>query len=204
MLTSDKACLLRRTESGEKNLLLVFFLRENGLSYVLARRSRRKESAPPLPDLFTVGDLLLERKQASEGPGFLKEFSPQAEFKGIGRDYKALRAASDLARFYEQNLLHMEQFPQAWSLLLDSLDALSRKGRPDVTILKSYFLFARSEGYPVLAGWIRTKPPEEERALAQTLRNPVESATASEEQVSRWLRDLNSFFLRETDLRPFS
>lgn len=178
---------------------MVFFLEENGLKYALARRPRRPGTGGGLPDLFDSGELVLEQKDAAK-PAFLKDFNRQRDHSGIGRSYRALQVAAALARFYERNLLHMEVFPEAWSLLHTALETLSTKPSPEVTLLKTCFLFARSEGYPVTENWLGSKPPRERAALAGILQQPVEAVPADRTEVMRYLDDLGAFFRRATDL----
>jgi recombinational DNA repair protein (RecF pathway) len=198
---SDQGCVLRKTVSGENHFLLVLFLKENGLKYVLARKAAGKKQTVTIPDLFQTGDVVIEQKDASR-PAFLKDFALRHEHKGIGRTYRSLQAASSLARFYEQNLLHMEHFPEAWDLLQRSMRSLAQKPRPEVTLFKTSFIFARSEGYPVVAHWLRQKSPAEQAAISHVLQEPVDKAGSDEAMVKSWIRDLNGFFARETDLLP--
>jgi recombinational DNA repair protein (RecF pathway) len=198
---SEPGCVLRKAVSGEHHFLLVLFLQESGLKYALARKQSGKQQGPPLPDLFQTGDFVLEQKDDAR-PAFLKDFSLQVEFQEIGHTYRSLQAASSLSRFYEQNLVHMERYPEAWDLLQQALLALCEKPRPEVTLFKTCFVFARSEGYPVVAHWLGQKKPREQLAIRQVLQQPVEAAGSDEAEVKRWMLDLNQFFARETDLLP--
>ncbi|NDV63258.1 hypothetical protein G0Q06_12400 [Puniceicoccales bacterium CK1056] len=195
--------MLRKSDSGEHNLLLVYFLRENGLKYVLARRSSKLPGGAALPDLFETGQLIVEQKEEGK-PAFLKEYSGSVAHKGIGRSYAHLQAASSLARFFEKNLLHMEHFPEAWDLLQDSLAALSEKPNPEALLLKTCFLFARSEGYPVAAHWLEGKNEGERHSIAAILKSPLDQIDTNPKEVNSWVNDLGRFFKRETDLLPIT
>ena len=199
MFVRDQACLLRREPSGERHVLMVCFLRGHGLQYVLARTSRSQPGGQP--DLFSTGEILYQRKDA-DGPAFLKEFNAALEYRQIGTAYARLQAASRLARFYERNLIHMETFGEAWRLLHGALAALAGKPHPEVTLLKTWFVFARNEGYPVVAHWLQRKPAAEQAAVTAVLRQPVEDAGPDTSALSRWNRDILEFFTRETDLLP--
>jgi recombinational DNA repair protein (RecF pathway) len=198
---SDQGCLLRKTASGENHFLLVFFLRENGLKYVLARKPGRSNSGPCVPDLFEVGNLILEQKNPAK-PAFLKDFSSTGEHAGIGKTYRQLQAASNLTRFFEKNLIHMEHYPEAWDLLENALTALAAKPNPEAILLKTYFVFARSEGYPVLAHWLESKPQGEQQSISQVLKSPAEEISATVDELNAWIVNLSLFFKRETDLLP--
>ncbi len=201
MFISDQGCLLRRTDSGEQHVLLVLFLRGHGLHHALARRRSRPAAGFPPPGLFEIGDFTLERKDPAR-PAFLREWAPLRRFPGIGRAYPVLQAAAAIARLYERNLVHMEDFTAAWRLLQTALDALDAKPRPDLTLLKTAYLLARSEGYPVGAHWLGRLAADERAALRRALREPLESATAGSAAVAAWTRDLFAFLARETDLLP--
>lgn len=201
MFTSEQGCVLRKTVSGEHHFLLVLFLQESGLKYALARKASGKKQGSALPDIFQTGDFTLEQKDDAR-PAFVKEFALAHDFKEIGRAYRSLQAASTLSRFYEQNLLHMEHYSEAWELHQKALLAISRKPRPEVTLFKTCFAFARSEGYPVIAHWLRQKGPDEKASIQQVLQQPVEAAGADEVELKKWIQDLNAFFARETDLLP--
>jgi recombinational DNA repair protein (RecF pathway) len=198
---SDQGCVLRKDASGENNLLLVFFLREQGLKYVLARKRGKSSGGPQVPDLFESGDVIIEQKDPAR-PAFLRDYSPGTLHEGIGRSYRHLEAASSLVRFFEKNLLHMEHYPEAWDLLHSALGALAAKPLPEATLLKTYFLFARSEGYPVVAHWLESMPAGEQGALSAILRKPVEEITATPAELGAWVHNLSLFFKRETDLLP--
>lgn len=195
--------MLRKSVSGEHNLLMVFFLRENGLTFALARTPSKPSGSTSLPDLFDVGQLILEQKAAGK-PAFLKDYTVSIAHEGIGRSYRHLQAASKLARFFEKNLLHMEHYPEAWDLLGHALAALSEKPNPEAVLLKTCFLFARSEGYPVLAHWLGGKTEKERQSISATLKTPLEELTVNSNEINCWIDDLNRFFKRETDLLPFS
>ena len=199
MFLQDHGCLLRKADSGENHVLLIFFLRQNGLQMVLARKPTKSGIATNLPDLFESGELTLEKK--GDKPAFLKEFSPGTHYKGIARDYSALKTASRLARFYELNLLHLEHFEAAWDLLHTALQSLSEKRQSATVLLKALYVFARSEGYPVKEQWLE-KLPREERILVEGLiRQPVDSQHMDTSITTEWIRRLEIFLLQETDLR---
>lgn len=203
MHLSDQGCLLRKADSGENHFHLVFFLKASGLKSVLCRRRIKPDSVVALPDLFESGDLTVEQRGPGK-PAFLKEYSPTVRHPGIARNYHALTAAARLCRFYEKNLVHMEHFGSAWELLHTTLDSLAGKPHPEVSLLKSLYLFARTEGYPVNAQWLGRKSPEERQAIISLLQNPVGASGTDPAQAGRWVDDLNRYFQAETDLLPVS
>ena len=201
MHLTDQGCLLRKADSGENHYHLVFFLKENGLKSVLCRRRNKPGSGTAIPDLFESGELTLEQRGPGK-PAFLKEFSPLGRFSGIARNYRALTTAAQLCGFYEKNLIHMEHFGSAWALLHSALESLAEKPHPEVTLLKSLYLVARAEGYPVNAHWLGRKGATERQAITALLQNPVGEHDTDPRETSRWIDDLNRFFQAETDLLP--
>lgn len=201
MFLTDQGCLLRKADSGENHLLLVVFLKENGLRNVLARKRVKPEAGNHLPDLFECGEFSIEQKDPAR-PCFLKEYAPLTRFPDIARSYSRLTCACQLTRFYERNLLHLEHFPSVWELLLTALDAFSGKPDPETTLLKALYRFARSEGYPVKAQWLDSLPASLKGRVAEALQKPVGAAPADPGDVREWTRHLYRFFEQSTDLLP--
>lgn len=201
VFVTDQATLLKKSDSSENHLLLVFFLRENGLKSALARKRSKAAAGQCIPDLFETGELVLEQKNPSK-PAFLKDFTVSSQYPQIALKYQRLRNASSLARFYERNLIHMEHFSSAWELLHASLSAFSEKNPPELVLFKALFLFARMEGYPVSQHWLEQMNSADRNHIQNVLRQPVENCTESPAQLRLWLQSIYQFFQQETDLLP--
>jgi len=201
MLFSDQAFVLKKSPSGESFHLLTLFMRSNGLRYTLMREPRTMRSAQAVPDLFERAEVVIEQKR-QDGPSYLKETRTIASGSGLANSYSALEAASHLSSFYEKNLLHLERFEEAWLIFENALMSFQEADRPEVTLLKALVLFARSEGYPVIARWFSEKSPADQKALGSILRSPVQEAQLSQAEVKAHTRDLLRFFARDTDLLP--
>ncbi len=199
VFVNDQACLLRKTESGENHLLLKFFLREHGLQSALVRKRSKAPSGAGLPDLFDIGEATIERK-GTQKPAWLKEWSPRDEFLGIARRYKALQAASQIARFYELNLVHMESFEKAWRLLQSALESLSSSSRTDVIVLKVLYGLARGEGYAVREGWLAQQGRARRQAIENLLHQPLREIEEPSAEIEDWIRSLERYLQAETDL----
>ncbi len=166
---------------------------------VLSRRPSKASTFLNDPDLFESGELNIEKKGENK-PAFLKEFVPHSRYQGIARKYKALKAASRLARFYEKNLIHMEFFDAAWELLHTALDSFSSKEQSDTILLKSLYVFARSEGYPVRENWLENLSPQIKSEIASVIQSPVDSINIESAKITAWIRNLEIFFQHHTDL----
>lgn len=201
MFITDHSSLLRKSDSSENHLLLVFFLKEHGLKSVLARKRSKAASGQNIPDLFETGELVLEQKDPSK-PAFLKDFTSGTQFPEIARRYQRLKNASSLTRFYERNLIHMEHFSSAWELLQATLAAFAEKDPPELVLFKSLFLFARMEGYPVSQHWLDQLGKDDRIGIQKCLRQPVENCTESTAQLNLWLQSLYQYFQQDTDLLP--
>ena len=201
MYLQDRACCLKRSPSGEDRLLLQLFLREEGLKRVFARVSRKGGPGRGVPDFLAVGEVTL-RQKGPDLPAWLQEFSPEAAYHGIARDYRRLKAASRMAAFFAANLPHVEEFPSLWDLLHSALEAVENAPVPEVVPLKTVFLFARGEGYPVHQDWLGRQRGGDRRALADNLRRPVADCAADPGDLGRWLEDLFRFLSAETPLLP--
>lgn len=199
MYLKDQACLLRKAPSGEHHSLLYFFLKEGGRQIVLSRRGSTPARGNADPDLFESGDISIERK-GSDKPAFLREFQAHSRFPGIARGYASLTTACRLTRFYELNLRHMEHFEFAWDLLHTALAAFAEKQRPQPVLLKSLFLFARHEGYPVKEEWLATLPSHAHTSVAHVLQSPVEDCEVDASVIEGHIRSLEAYFLHYTDL----
>lgn len=201
MFLTDKACLLKRSAKGERSQLMVFFLRENGLRYVMGFTSRSGKVQSSLPGILESGTLTIELKNPS-APAWFREFSVEADHAPIGDSYARLKAASRIGRFLERNLVHMEHFTVAWHVLHKALDSLCSGSSPEVVQLKAWFALARSEGYPVTTHWLQANPPGQRNDLVRILKQPAGSVEVDPPLVGRWLADLETFMVRETDLLP--
>ncbi|MGA1204489.1 MAG: hypothetical protein ACO3ZW_01570 [Opitutales bacterium] len=198
MFLHDQGCLLRKEATGERHLLLVFFLKGNGLQIVLTRKPSKQGPGSGLPDLFDSGEVIIEKK--GDKPAFLKEFIAGKSRSGLARSYKALQAAARLALFMEKNLLHMEHFEASWDLLHNALDSLGNRQQSSTVLLKAFYIMARTEGYPVRESWIGKLPAGDRREILQLIQQPVDSIEIDESRIRHWVSVLEKFLQDETDL----
>lgn len=199
MFLKDQGCLLRKTPSGEHYTLLVFFLREAGLQMTLCRMRSKASATVNEPDLFESGEVDIEKKGDSK-PGFLKEFIPHNRYPGIARRYTVLEDACRLARYYEKNLVHMEFYDSAWELLHTALQSFSEKQQSRVILLKSLFVFAKLEGYPVRDSWLRQLSMHSRNEVTALMQAPVDTIDVENSQVGAWIKSLEEFFTQHTDI----
>jgi hypothetical protein len=200
METRDRACLLSRAPSGDRFTKLTFFLQCEGLATILARAPQKPGATPTLPDLFSFGEVSFKRK-AGSGAAFLSEFTEERSFAGLGRTWVAFTRACEMSRFLELNLHHLETFESAWVLTETALEAFAVKPHPELTLLKFYYLFARSEGYPVFSQWLKGKAHRQQADISQLLSQPNRGVQPDPEALRETLADLKAYLSAFTDLR---
>lgn len=199
MFLCQQACLLKRSDSGESHVLLLFFVRDHGLLRVLSRKRTRGPAGPALPDLFEIGEATIEQR-GGDKPAWLKEWLPVHQFPGIARQYRSLQAAARLARFYEANLVHMESFGEAWRLMETAMQSLSTGPHAEAVLLKVLYALARAEGYPVREQWLAQCTADSREAIREVLTRPLGQSPSEPAQITAWTRDLERFLQGETDL----
>ena len=196
--------VLRRDESGENRLHLRFFSKEEGLLHLL-KALCTKRTATALPDLFDDLEVRLLRPGLggdAPGPSFVSEWRTLRPRPELARSRERLESASALSRFYLGNGVHLSEPQPAARLLVLALDALA-SGRPHtVVLLKTFYRFARMEGYPAKESWWRSLPPVEANLAAELLNNPLEALTPESLPLAAGtLESLCCWINAETDLR---
>jgi hypothetical protein len=160
----------------------------------LMRRPSSKPGATILPDLFDLASVELESRQG--GAWFVREYTLLRRHTGIGASYPALSAAARWSALVLANAPHMEDCDSLYDISLKLLDALERGGHPEAMLLKSLFLFARSEGLPVSEDWYQNLGPEMKAAAAGALNRPAseglpetvaEAVPALADSLTRWM-----------------
>lgn len=170
-LASDVWILGRRPASDRFQPYLTFS-EEHGRMTAYVRISRKASSPSVALDLFDEVSLVVE--SAPQGQvWFVKEAQVLARHALIGRNYEALKHASEFAATVAQNDVPEEGRAKVYELLRVAFSAFSTSSRPDVVHFKSLYCFARDEGYPVRQQWFPTLPAEQRLRVDQLLRTPL-------------------------------
>lgn len=186
--------VLYRQLAGEHHLRLHLAAPERGLLRVLARHASK--GTPPPPDLFDAGDFTVE---ASRGNAyFLKDFRLQRRRTELAQSYAAFEAACEFAEVFRKNLEHLEEPAEPVALLERGLDAFETGQRPEVTLLKSLYLLARMEGFPVKEEWLIGLPGSLRRQAKEVLNSPLTEQTVDSATVESLLHSLRAW-LRGVD-----
>jgi hypothetical protein len=175
------------------------FSEEHGNLLALQRVARKPSSSHVAPDLFDEVSVMLESSNQGR-TWFVKEVRIRARREGIGRSYDALRFASALVAVIGRNPVHEESRPHVAQLLRTALDAFASAERPDVVHLKSLYLFARDEGYPVKQEWLPSLPAADRGIAASVLNRRLEEQESTQADVGRLRRSLEVYLGGHTEI----
>lgn len=171
-LILSSAIVLKLAPSGERFTQLHLLTPDYGLFNVL-KRNRSKANAYTL-DLFDQGEAHVDHKPGeSAHRGFLTDFVVSKKRSGLGKSYRALQAASWISGFLLRNPMHEESSEDLFRLAERAYDALNDGRPPNAVMLKTLYVFARDEGYPVLEDWASKLPPQTANAAATLLNTPL-------------------------------
>jgi hypothetical protein len=175
------------------------FSAEHGNLLVLQRIPRRPSSSHVAPDLFDEVQAMLESSNQGR-TWFVREIRISRRRAGIGRSYEALRFASALAAVIGRNNVHEESRANVALLLRTALDAFGEAGRPDVVHLKSLYLFARDEGYPVKQEWLPSLPAADRRIASSALNRRLSEQDSGEADIARIRRSIEDYLRGHTEI----
>jgi hypothetical protein len=193
-----EAFVIEKRPPAEAFQTFVLFSGEHGNLTALHRLSARAGARSPLPDLFDEVSATLESSNQGR-TWFFREARIAVRRAAIGRSYDALRFASALAAIISRNPVHEESREGVAKLLRAALDAFGASGRPDVVHLKSLYLFARDEGYPVRQEWLPSLGADRDAAAA-LLGRPVGEGGCAAPVVARLRRSLELYLSSSTDI----
>jgi hypothetical protein len=175
------------------------FSPEEGNLLALQRVPRRASPSHVSPDLFDEVSAMLESSNQGR-TWFVKEVRITTRRSGIGRSYDALRFASALAAVISRNPVHEESRENVARMLATALDALATGARPDAVHLKSLYLFARDEGYPVKQEWLPSLGAADLAVAKGVLGRRLDAQDATAAEVARLRRSLEGYLGASTEI----
>lgn len=175
------AIVLKLAPTGEKFTQARILSQELGLLSVL-KRNRTKANGFSI-DLFDQGEAHVDHKPG-EGThnGFLTDFVTTQKRSGIGKSYPALQAASWLSGLLIANPIHEHNQDETFVLAHRAFNSLAEGQAPIATMLKTLYVFARDEGYPVLEDWARKLPPSLSSQVTHILNTPLSDIALGKEE----------------------
>jgi hypothetical protein len=175
------------------------FSPNHGSLLVLQRIPRKARGSHVAPDLFDEVSAMLESSNQGR-TWFVKEVRIITRRPSLGRSYDTLRFASALAAVIGRNPVHEESREAVGLLLRNALDAFSTSERPDIVYLKSLYLFARDEGYPVKQEWLPSLSAADRGVASSVLSRPLGAQEAAGAEVARLRDGLEAYLAAHTEI----
>jgi recombinational DNA repair protein (RecF pathway) len=198
-LATEGTLLLLR-DAGENGQMLTFLSPTQGLVRAYRRLSLGRASRQSLPDLFDEASLRLDAAREGE-MYFIREYTVLSRRARLGQSYPTLRFASRFALLLTHHIFPPEEAPACHSLLHQGLDAWETHRRPDCTYLKSLFLFARRQGFPVRDEWLEGLSPADREAARDILFLPLPEQSVSEPVAERLISAFEHYLRHSHEVR---
>lgn len=198
-LTLADSIVLKLSPSGERFTRVQLLNREHGLVSLL---KRIKSKQPSLGfDLFDQGEAIADLKPGEHSHfGFLVEFIVSKKRDELGLNYEKLKAAAWISGLFLANPLHAENSEDTFILAQRALDSLCTNQQPFATQLKTLYVFARDEGYPVLEDWVRNLSQSLSPVVHGMLNLPLSQITFPTEVQATALESLTHFIEFKTHI----
>lgn len=197
-LTTD-AFVIERRPPTDAFQAFGLFSAEHGNLLAMQRVPRKPSATHVAPDLFDEVSAMLESSNQGR-TWFVKEIRITTRRSGIGRSYDALRFASALASVVSRNPVHEESRANVARMLGTALDALASGARPDAVHLKSLYLFARDEGYPVQQEWMPSLSPADLSVARAVLNRRLDAQDSAAADVARLRTSLEAYLGSSTEI----
>jgi hypothetical protein len=196
---TTEAFVIEKRPPSDAFQALGLFSAEHGNLMALQRVPRKPSPSHVSPDLFDEISAMLESSNQGR-TWFVKEVRINTRRSAIGGSYDALRFASALVSVISRNPVHEESRENVARLLRGALDAFCGAVRPDVVHLKSLYVFARDEGYPVKQEWLPSLPADDRAVAAGALGRRLGEQDSSPEEVARIRRSLEDYLGASTEI----
>ena len=123
-----RAIVLRRTETGESDRRLTLLTQTEGKLDAVAKGARKSGSRlAGASDPLCVSNLTLAGGHRLR---YITQAQPEQSFRGLRTDYDRLTMALALAELYASVIPWHEPVPDAFDLLIQSLEALESHPKP--------------------------------------------------------------------------
>jgi len=190
--------VLDRAAGSEGWIRLTVFAATEGRLVCMQRVTSKPSAAAPMLDLFDHVRATLETRNQGR-TWFVREALPLRRRTGLGASYAALTHACRFAGVLARTPIHEESREAVAALLTRALDAWEAGTRPDAVYLKSLFLLARDEGFPVREEWIRQLPAGDRAMTELILRQPAAGQTTDEADTRRLTAALEDYLAHGHD-----
>lgn len=195
---STEAHILQKAPPKEAFQPFTAFSAEHGTLRVLHRVPRKPSPTHVSIDLFD--EVALTLGEGSAGIWFVKEARILTRANGIGQTYSRLQHASAFTALIARNSVPDESLAEVYQLISTALSAFARAERPDIVGFKSFYCFARDEGYPLKQEWFPTLPPEDRAHVITLLNRPLAEQSLPREAVANLHRRMEDYLKGHTDI----
>lgn len=168
--TEDHGLVLRCRENGDNLLSIAFLSKTRGLHYPLLRKSKKGTR----PDLFDTARITLSRAKQGELL-FASDYTALKRRAGLALSYERLKIASRFAEIVRCNVQHLPDHEIIFALSEKLFDTLETEPAPEAAYLKTLYLFAKTEGFPIREDWVFNLTPHSRETLAKILSTPLNS-----------------------------
>ena len=196
---TTEAFVIEKRPPSDAFQTFVLFSPEHGNLVSLHRISRKLAGSHVRLDLFDEVSVMLESSNQGR-TWFVKEARVLTRRSSIGRSYDALRFASALAAVVGRNPVHEESRTTVGLLLRSAFDAFGAAERPDIVHLKSLYLFARDEGYPVKQEWLPSLGARDREIAAAVLNRRLAEQDSDAADVARIRQSLEAYLGSSTEI----
>lgn len=195
---STEAHILQKSPPKETFQPFAAFSAEHGTLRIL-HRVPRKPSPTHVPiDLFD--QVALSLSEGSAGIWFVKEVRILSRANGIGQNYSRLQHASAFTSLIARNSVPEESRSEVYQLISTALSAFASADRPDIVAFKSFYCFARDEGYPLKQQWFPTLPAEDRSNVITLLNRPLAEQELPRDDVGRLQSRMENYLKGHTDI----
>jgi len=195
---STEAHILLKASAKETFQPFTAFSVEHGNLRILHRVPRKPSPSYVSLDLFDHVALTLEPGNA--GIWFVKEARLLTRQTGIGYRYFRLQHASAFTSLIARNSVPEESREVVDRLITTALAAFGSADRPDIVGFKSFYCFARDEGYPLKQQWFPTLPRQDRTNVITLLNRPLSEQTLDRDGVARLHTRMEEYLKGHTDI----
>ena len=190
--------ILKKETSGEQFFKLTILSPERGCVLAMFRRPKRN-SRSPMPDLFDLVEILLEKK-GEAGFGFVKELTIHKQRRGLAKSFIALELACEWSAILIKNLPRETEMERIYELFSKGLDAWENRIQPEAIFFKSLFVYARDEGYAVKHDWFDKLTHSDRTEVAMIINTPIAELKIESDRVRHWIEHLKHYIQYYTDI----
>lgn len=197
-ILSTEGLVLAQDISGENHIRITLFSKTEGRLLCMQRKVKKNMSQQVRPDLFDQAQLQLDVPLQGH-VHFIKEYQVAHRYSQIGKSYDALLKATELAKIVSQNLEHAEFFEALYNTCLKAFSSFEKGHPPAAILLKSLYLLARDEGYPIKERWYQQLEPTIKNRVSHVINTPLAELNEVSNTLSDILKSLKNWLKVETD-----